>query len=314
MPGCALFYHLLHIPSSLRARRMDPPPGPDAFAGLRQRYYTDSVSFFQRRRCAVATTQLSGYPGQPMGYSVQLDTFEGPLDLLLRLIEKAELDITTISLARVTDQYLAYIRELDRIEPDLLADFLVVAAKLIWIKSRALLPQPPQPQEEEEDVGQDLVRQLEEYRRYKAASEHLREREEMGLRCHVRAAPLIARPRVLPPGEISLGDLIAALQRVLATTPAVPASTVITPYTVTVEDKIRAIETAIAESPRVGFTSLLLRARSRVEIVVTFLAVLELIKRGRILAEQDEPFGEIHLVRAPDNPQQATDTPPAPLP
>ncbi len=259
----------------------------------------------------MATTQLSGYPGQPMGYSVQLDTFEGPLDLLLRLIEKAELDITTISLARVTDQYLAYIRELDRIEPDLLADFLVVAARLILIKSRALLPQPQQPEEEEEDVGHDLVRQLEEYRRYKIASEHLREREELGLRCHVRAAPLVARPRVLPPGEVSLSDLLAALQRVLATTPAVPASTVITPHTVTVEDKIRAIEAAISESPRVGFTALLLRARSRVEIIVTFLAVLELIKRGRILAEQGEPFGEIHLVPAPGEANDPAEAAPA---
>ncbi|MDI7274563.1 MAG: segregation/condensation protein A [Anaerolineae bacterium] len=248
---------------------------------------------------------------QPSGYSVQLDTFEGPLDLLLRLIEKAELDITTISLARVTDQYLAYIRELDRIEPDLLADFLVVAAKLILIKSRALLPQPAQPLEEEEDVGQDLVRQLEEYRRYKIASQHLREREEQGLRCHVRAAPILARPRGLPPGEVTLGDLLAALQRVLATTPAVPASTILTPYSVTVEEKMCAIESAISEGRRVQFTALLLRAHSRMEIAVTFLAVLELIKRAVLVAEQAEPFGEIYLFRAPDRATPASAPAPA---
>ncbi len=232
---------------------------------------------------------------QPSEYAVHLDTFEGPLDLLLRLIEKAELDITTISLARVTDEYLAHIRRLEEIHPDLLADFLVVAAKLILIKSRALLPQPPAAMDEEEDVGQDLVRQLEEYKRFKAAALQLREREEQGLHCFVRVAPVVAKPRGLAPGEVSLADLMAALQRVLATNPTVPVSTVVSPVTISVDDKIRAIEAAIAGGRRVHFTGLLLRAGSRIEIAVTFLAILELIKRARLIAEQAQPFGEIYL-------------------
>ncbi len=238
----------------------------------------------------------------PPEYAVHLDSFEGPLDLLLRLIEKAELDITTISLAKVTDQYLAYIRQLDVIHPDLLADFLVVAAKLILIKSRALLPRPPKPEEEEEDVGGDLVRQLEEYRRFKEASQHLREREAAGLRSYVRLAPPPAQPKGLAPGEVSLADLLAALEQALGSVPTVPVSTVVSPVRITIDDKIRAIETALTTSDRVHFAGLLMRARSRVEVVVTFLAILELIKRGRVVAQQDEAFGEIYITRAAPGP------------
>jgi len=232
-------------------------------------------------------------------YAVRIESFEGPLDLLLRLIEKAELDITTISLAQVTDQYLAYIRQLDTIHPDLLADFLVVAAKLILIKSRALLPQPPKPDEDEEEIGQDLVRQLEEYRRFKEASLHLREREEQGLRCFVRVASPSVQPKGLTPGEVSLADLLAALERALGSSPTVPVSTVVAPVLISIDDKIRAIEAALAGGHRVHFSGLLMRAQSRVEVVVTFLAVLELIKLGKAQAQQDAPFGEIYLTQAP---------------
>jgi len=235
----------------------------------------------------------------PPEYSVRLDAFEGPLDLLLRLIEKAELDITTISLALVTDQYLAYIRHLDEVHPDLLADFLVVAAKLILIKSRALLPRPPVAQPEEEDEGEDLVRRLEEYRRFKIAAQMLREREEQGLRSFVRAAPPVVKRPGLTPGEVSLQDLVAAMQRVLATTPAVPVSTVVSPVIISIADRIRTIEHAIAGGHRVHLSGLLMRSSSRLEIIVTFLAVLELIKRGRITAIQNGLFDEIYLLEAP---------------
>ena len=236
---------------------------------------------------------------QPPEYAVHLDSFEGPLDLLLRLIEKAELDITTISLAKVTDQYLAYIRQLDVIHPDLLADFLVVAAKLILIKSRALLPRPPRPEEEEEDVGEDLVRQLEEYRRFKEASQHLREIEAAGLRSYVRLAPPPVQPKGLAPGEVSLPELLAALERALGSVPTVPVSTVVAPLSITIDDKIRTVEAALAAGRRVHFAGLLMRAQSRVEVIVTFLAILELIKRGRVVAQQEAAFGEIYITQAP---------------
>lgn len=231
-------------------------------------------------------------------YSVQLEVFEGPLDLLLRLIEKAELDITTISLARVTDQYLAYIRQLDEVHPDLLADFLVVAARLILIKSRALLPRPPMvDQEEEEDIGEDLVRQLEEYKRFKEAAQQLQSREEQGLRCYIRVAPPVVKPRGLAPGEVSLDDLMVALRRVLNKAPAAPLSTVVSPISISIDDKMRAVESAVATGRRVHFSSLLIDAGSRIEIVVTFLAILELIKQAKLVARQDQAFGEIYLAQ-----------------
>ena len=251
----------------------------------------------------------------PPEYSVRLDAFEGPLDLLLRLIEKAELDITTISLALVTDQYLAYIRQLDEVHPDVLADFLVIAAKLILIKSRALLPRPPIVQSEEEDVGEDLVRRLEEYRRFKAAAQVLREREEKGLRSFVRVAPPPIKRQGLTPGEVSLQDLVEAMQRVLSATPAVPVSTVVAPVVISIADKIRAIEGAIGGGRRVHFSGLLMRANSRLEVIVTFLAMLELIKRGRITAIQEGVFDEIYLLEATPLPAaEAVPAEVAPLP
>jgi segregation and condensation protein A len=176
---------------------------------------------------------------------------------------------------------------------------LVVAAKLILIKSRALLPQSPVPVEDEEDVGIDLVRQLEEYRRFKDAAKTLLQREEEGMRSHVRTTPVVLQPHTLTPGEVSLGDLLAALQRVLAVTPTVPINTVVSPVVISIDDKIRAIASAITGGRRVHFSGLLLRARSRVEVVVTFLAVLEMMKQGQIVAEQDEAFGEIYIVARP---------------
>jgi segregation and condensation protein A len=249
---------------------------------------------------------------QPPEYAVRLDSFEGPLDLLLRLIEKDELDITTISLAKVTDQYLAYMRQLDEIHPDLLADFLVVAAKLILIKSRALLPRPPVIEEEEEDVGEDLVRQLEEYRRYKEAAAFLREREEQDLRSFVRVTPAVLKPRGLAPGEVSLEDLMVALQRALTAAPAPPVNTVVSRIVISIDDRIRVIENAVAGGRRVHFAGLLTGTGSRLEIIVTFLAILELIKRGRLMASQEGPFGEIYLTQAsPEAAARADGTPEA---
>ena len=115
-------------------------------------------------------TRFLGEQDEP-GYQVALPVFEGPLDLLLHLIERQELDITAISLAQVTNQYLEYLAGASERDPDNLADFLVVAAKLLLIKSRVLLPQPPAPPAaEEEDLGDDLVRQLVEYKRFKEAA------------------------------------------------------------------------------------------------------------------------------------------------
>jgi len=227
-------------------------------------------------------------------YQVKLEVFEGPLDLLLQLIEKRELDITKISLAQVTDQYLEYIALLHEREATALADFLVIAARLLLIKSQMLLPQPPSVVEEEEDVGDALVRQLIEYKKFKEAAQKLRQREEMGLRAYVRVAPPPRLERTLDLEGLTLDNLLEAVRRALAASPpAPPVSNMVAPITITIADKISQIEAALRRHGRISFNRLLARAVSRMEIIVAFLAVLELIKRRRIDVQQERAFGEI---------------------
>ncbi|MFC1975709.1 segregation and condensation protein A, partial [Chloroflexota bacterium] len=158
-------------------------------------------------------------------YRVELPDFEGPLDLLLSLIEQEELDITKISLARVTDQYLAYLEILREVNPDELTDFLMVAAKLILIKSEMLLPRPPPSiiEEEEEDVGDELARQLLIYKQFKEIATHLKEIEDKGQRNFVRvvtSAPKI-EPKLIP-GTVSVDQLLLAARDAFAIKPPDP--------------------------------------------------------------------------------------------
>ncbi|MDH7485741.1 MAG: segregation/condensation protein A [Anaerolineae bacterium] len=233
-----------------------------------------------------------------MTYQVQLPVFEGPLDLLLHLIEREELEITAISVAQIADQYLAYLALLQERQAGDLADFLVMAARLLWIKSRALLPRPAQAVEEgeEEDPAEALARQLREYRRFKEAAAWLREREARGLRAYARTAPPPALPRRIAPGTITLDDLLQALQQALATAEAEappPVNEIVAPITVTIAEQIERILEATAQQGRVRFHQLLAQAASRVEIIVTLLALLELIKQQRVAVEQERLFGEI---------------------
>jgi segregation and condensation protein A len=239
-------------------------------------------------------------------YQVRLPVFEGPLDLLLHLIEHEELDITSVSLAQVTDQYLVYLSLMAEPPAEVLADFLVVAAKLLLIKSRALLPQPPGIlSTEEEDVGEGLARQLIEYRRFKRAAESLRQREEAGLRAYLRLAPPPRLERSLDLEDVTLDDLVVALRQALSIAPpAPPVSEVVAPVTITIADRISAIQTALRGSARVSFNRLLTEATSRLEIIVTFLAVLELIKSGHVDVRQNRLFGEIFILAQPAPPPE----------
>ena len=244
-------------------------------------------------------------------YRVKLEVFEGPLDLLLHLIEKQELDITKVSLVAVTDQYLEYISHAEGIDADNLADFLVVAAKLLLIKSRALLPAPPASlAEEEEDVGDELARQLREYKLFKELAQQLRAREEQGLRAYLRLATLPDLEKKLEPNEVSLEDLLNAAREAFALqAPAAPVNGVVKPVTISIADRIRHIETLLSRKGSFSFQRLLRRARSRPEIIVTFLALLELIKGRRVQVQQEKLFGEIWVSRleaaVPPVPQQA---------
>jgi segregation and condensation protein A len=233
-------------------------------------------------------------------HSFRLPEFEGPLDLLLQLIEHRELDITRVSLAAVTDQFLDVISRPGNIELSQLADYLIIAAKLILIKSRMLLPQPETTQAEEE-VGDDLVRQLREYKMFKQIAAFLRERERQGLRAYRRLAPPPRpKPTTFRLEGVSPGDLAHALMRALRVRPALPQGTLTVPLSVSIDQEIHKIlDITVRQSP-VTFTHLLERAQTRVEILVTFLAILELIKRRQIRAQQDALFGEIVLVHRAD--------------
>lgn len=233
-------------------------------------------------------------------YHIRLPDFEGPLDLLLQLIEREKLDISAISLAQVADQFLAYMRELEHVPPEILADFLVVAARLVWIKSRLLLPQSGTPDEEvEEDPAEALARQLREYKRFKAASEALRALEEAGRHAYPRIAPPPEFERRLDQSSVTLSDLLAAAGRALAAMPAepLPNGVAVVPFTLTIDDQIRLIRRATSDSGTITFRALLQQARHRLEIIVTLLAVLELIKRRQVNVSQDGIFGEIIISR-----------------
>jgi len=242
-------------------------------------------------------------------YPVTLPAYEGPLDLLLQLIEKEELDINAISLVAVTDQYLRTIDRLEEIEPGALADFLVIASKLLYLKSISLLPKPHPPlDDEEEDVGDALIRQLLEYRRFKQAAQLLQEREAQGLRVYTRTAPKPALERRLDMSNVDLTKLHRALRRVLNRIPNDPPLPRVKTYPITVAEQIDTVRAFLTEAHRtrrgingtpaapVTFTELLSRETSRVEVVVTFLALLELIKQREVIFEQDNTFGEITIV------------------
>ena len=230
-------------------------------------------------------------------YTVQLSIFAGPLDLLLQLIEREELDVTKVSLAQVTDQFLGHIKILESLNLGDIADFLVVAARLILIKSEALLPRPVERAPDEPDPGDELARQLLAYKRYKEIAGTLHDREKAGLRTYLRLAPPPKVEARLDPRGLTPLALITALSRALAAAPDLPPlASVVAPPKVTIRDQIRLIARTLRANPRIGFQKLFADAATRMEILVTFLAVLELIKRRKIEARQEQMFGEIELL------------------
>ncbi len=232
-------------------------------------------------------------------YQVELPVFQGPLDLLLHLIEREKLDISAISVAQVADQFLAQVRQMDQVDADVLADFLVMAVRLVWIKSRLLVPRPPEPdEEEEEDPGEALARQLQEYKRFKKAASALRTLEERGFHTYLRLAPPPELEKRLGIGEGSLNELLAAAQAAFAAAPARPQEVpegMVVPFTLTIHDQMEHIRRALSEHRRVTFQGLLRHAGQRMEIIVTLLAVLELIRLRQVIVTQPQPFGEIHI-------------------
>ncbi len=230
-------------------------------------------------------------------YAVQLPVFEGPLDLLLELIERAELDITRVALAQVTDQYLAHLRQPESLRLSELSSFLVIAARLIQIKSEALLPRPPERAAGEEDPGDALARQLIAYKKYKQIAILLAERQTANLQTFVRLAP----PPVIEPrldlAEITIADLAFAYREALANQPEPgKIDPVVVAPRIRIRDQIDTILAAVRRAGQVSFRTLLNRTMTRIEVVVSFLAMLELVKQRQIQVEQEELFGDIRIV------------------
>lgn len=230
---------------------------------------------------------------------ITLPVFEGPLDLLLHLIERDDLDITSVSLVQVTDQYLAAIRSGEGYEARALAEFVAIGAKLIYLKSRALIPRPVlaiDPDVEEEDVGQELVDMLQEYRRYSSGAEYLQTRQDDGLRHYARHAA----PPVLPEGpgldNVTLEGLRKIMLDALKRKPPAQPRAVVPRDGLTLRAQIDVFRARLKSSGKFSFRRAIAECRTRVEVIVAFLAVLELLKSGECDVHQSDTWGDIEVV------------------
>ena len=243
---------------------------------------------------------------RPTSVTIKLERFEGPLDLLLHLIKRDEIDIYDIPIARITQQYLSYLELMRSLDLEVAGEFLVMAATLMRIKAKMLLPLPAVGDEEDEgDPREELVQRLVEYRQFKEAANTLKTKEDERRQLHERGmVPSEDDAGPLPLAPATLFDLLAALNRVLARV-SVPSVYDVEAEAYAVEDKIAMLVETLEQRGTVGFEELLLRCRSRNEMVVTFIALLELVKLGHAQIVQDENFGDIQIVAS---------QPPAPNP
>jgi segregation and condensation protein A len=237
-----------------------------------------------------------------MEYKVRIPVFEGPLDLLLHLIEKAQVDIYNIPIAMITEQYLEYLSSMQQFDMEVASEFLVMAATLLQIKSRMLLPKPPKVLDEEEDFDPDydprkeLVQRLIEYKQFKHAAEELAKQHSHQAKIFSRAplsGPWNNQP--LPLEGLSLDDLVMAFATVLQSQEEMP--TLIAREEYTVQDKMQEIIRRLRARAENGmnFGDLFQLNSSRAEKIVSFLALLELIRLRLIQVRQRKPFGDIVL-------------------
>lgn len=233
-----------------------------------------------------------------MAYAVKLEQFEGPLDLLLELIEAEKLDISQVSLARVTDGYLQYVQEHPEIPPEELADFLVIASRLLFIKSRILLPFLQAVAQEE---AGDLESQLRIYKEYLDASKLVE--AMIGKRRFLYVHEKLPHVEIgfAPPKKLTAGAMADLLRAVIARLePVVKVPRAIVEKTVSIHEKIRQIQSLISTASNVKFSSVLASAESRTEVIVCFLALLELVKQRSVVVEQEKMWGDIVIAHHPE--------------
>jgi len=234
-------------------------------------------------------------------YKVKLEVFEGPLDLLLYLIKQDEIDIYDISIERITRQYLEYLQAFKELNIELAGEFIVMAANLIYLKSRSLLPvdqQPPEEDTDEDDPRWDLIRQLIEYKKFKEAAEELHQRELEQERIFAReGGPSPTAQESLRLGEVGIFQLINAFQAVIKKIEARQDVQEIFGERFSVSEKIETILRRVAAGS-IRFSDLFGADVSRIELVVTFLALLELIRLKQVRAIQKNIFEEIEIAAA----------------
>ncbi len=235
-----------------------------------------------------------------MGYEIRLNQFEGPLDLLLHLIRKAEIDIKDIFVSQITEQYMEYMRQLPELDMDLASDFLTTAATLIYIKSHSLLPAPPS-QEDEEDPRELFIRQLSEYKAFKEISEKLKTMEADAKGAYYKLPEEHPLPK--PPLDLSnivtenlFEAMLSVLQRV-SSRAGKPAPRDIVLQGFTIPDRIQHISGMLKQRAKIEFQELFNEDTTRMEVIVTFLALLEMIQQHIVGVMQSAHLGELYLFR-----------------
>jgi segregation and condensation protein A len=250
-------------------------------------------------------------------YRVQFEVFQGPLDLLLHLVKKQEVDIYQVNLTKIATEFVAYIDAMRSLDIEVAGEFVVMAATLLYIKSRELLPVDQQVvsedgDEDEDDPRWELIRRLVEYKKFKDAAVQLQERETRmdGIYQRrpgrVEVAPVETNER----GSVSVFDLVAAVSAILKRYNERTDVREIQADPYTVSEKIDHLRRMVASRPRFLFSELFSAARSRLEVVVTFLAMLELIRMRVLVCVQSEDFGEIEVQPAPPEAEPGSGTGP----
>ncbi|MCX7712719.1 MAG: segregation/condensation protein A [Chthoniobacterales bacterium] len=240
-------------------------------------------------------------------FKIRLEVFEGPLDLLLYLVKQHEVDIYDVFIEKIINEYIQYVEAIQEMDLENTGEFLVIASTLLYIKSRNLLPQEQQTPEddaEEDDPRWELIRQLVEYRRFKEAAEVLRQREALQEALFPRISPCeeFEDLPATPLSDVSLLDLIHAFRRVLKRLESLHSQPrEIYGENFTVSEKIDFILSYTQPGVSIRFDELFCKASSRTEVVVTFLAMLELIRLKQIRVRQENSFGEIWLERPVEN-------------
>ncbi len=264
-----------------------------------------------------------------MSYSIKLPVFEGPFDLLLYLIKKNEVDIYDIPIAKITHQYLDYIKLMKMLDLDIAGEFIEVVATLMLIKVRMLLPGPEtEGDEEPEDPRAALVAQLLEYKKFKDITETFSELERDRSAYYSRAVPKPVREKKdgeedEPLQDVSLFDLLTAFKRALDNMPKVTVHQV-NVIKVTIEQQVRFLFARIGDRPYALFGEVAAALHNKIELIVTFMALLDLMRLGILTAKQSDAYGEIrlvplreldiryyHSIREQEGPEEAAGNPPA---